>query len=229
MFTNLHSAIALLIAKCEAEETFWRLNTAEPNVYFWFSSRCLTNQLARYLAYARPLKSAISQTVDLSLLSHSVWEQERANRSLAPPLWVLPLHRLVPLRHPTSCAVRRPGRGLSTVCPLCVRSTPVVSHRHNCIPRPERKEREERSQVKVFTFHSPNFLQGFEIFSPLCAPRVQQKSGARSRNIVKFGKLWSPFRWLVLRTFTFLELSHCRYPGYYGYYGYCVYYVLFAT
>lgn len=176
------------------------MNAAKPNAYFWFPSRCLANELARCLAYARPLKSAISQNVDWSLSTRSVLERERAHRSLAPPRcecfllrdWPPP-----PPRHPASCAVRRPGRGLSTVCPLCVRSTPVVSHRHNCIPRPEREEREERSQVKVFTFHSPNFLRGF--FATLCSAR----STERSRNIAKFGKLWSPFMWPMLGIFTF--------------------------
>lgn len=53
------------------------------------------------------------------------------------------------------CAVRGPGRGLSTVCPLCVQSTPVLSHRHNCIPSTERGKRSQRSKFSPFIHRYP--------------------------------------------------------------------------
>lgn len=52
------------------------------------------------------------------------------------------LERSGPYAH-TSFAVHRPGRGMFTVCPLCVQSTPVSSYHHNCIPQQKNKKREK--------------------------------------------------------------------------------------
>lgn len=128
-------------------------------------------------------------------------ERLTANWSTVP---VLPLARSAPPpRRHTSCAVRRPGRGLSTVCPLCVQSTSVVSHCHNCIPKQKEKERKER-EVAGQSFFSPSYIRRipswlFGVFFPdaTWSPSISTESDTRSGNIFSLSnkknkiKIWT--------------------------------------
>lgn len=88
-----------------------------------------------------------------SLLRLLCWRAQLSRTG--PGLGVAALTRqdranVVSVQVPTRVPVRCPGPGLSSVCPLCVRSTPVMSERHNCIRG--REEREVKGQRRFWCF-----------------------------------------------------------------------------
>lgn len=105
-----------------------------------------------------------------------------------PPAWARPVH----------C--------MSTLCPIHSRSvSPSQLH-------PQTREEREGREVTGQSFHLSftKLPRGFWNF--FATPRVQRKSDARSRNIVKFGRLWLPFKWLTLRIFTFFRTFPLQIP-----------------